>query len=385
MLEMGIVSLPCVKSSGNQVFDEPISIAALATPDMPPSGARLSDTFLLGSQEDGTWGVGWGLFQRRPLDESDFIEVPDRFMQGMLSYDQYDRWRDRYTSTQALLRVREQSGPTFGLAHEDWQPLDRLVESIWPHAWCSGACDRDRLACWQAGTEWYGYLQRPSDPIGMHDEDTELSLGGRVRLSTRDDVTQFVHHTFALSAFGRWLSLDEPAYLPGRVDQDVFTTYKSDHRHGLTLNDTWVYQRDDCQRLWLRPALMTNEDWNIYQPDNISLQTGWDALLGDVLLGLSYRLTSFRDDGDRRRTSEQNLLQLSAALDLWQHAGDWYQIDLDVRHDVDEGETSAYLTLSRFVSAGRGYEDMSPRRTAFLKPRARRHYQDWAVVESRYR
>ena len=157
----------------------------------------------------------------------------------------------------------------------------------------------------------------------------------------------------------------------------MFTLYKSDHRTGLRLSDTWVHQSRDDTQFWLRPALMTNEDFNPLQPDHITLQTGCATYLGGVILDLSYRVTRYSDDGDRRTAVTQQFLYCDALWEHWQHAGSRYELAFQVRHELSEGDTSANLVLIRYLSNGRGYRDMPPGTVDFHALRQQRHLGAW--------
>ena len=153
--------------------------------------------------------------------------------------------------------------------------------------------------------------------------------------------------------------------MPGRTDQDVFTPFKSDHRVGINLTDTWTYQTTPYHRVWLRPGVYTNEDLNPFRPDHISLQTGLAFLWGHADVKMAYRLARFYKDEDRRSSSNQHLVYLRTVLHQWKHAGLMYEVDLNVNHDVNAGDTNAYLSLTRFFSSGRRYVDFHHSDVAF--------------------
>ena len=84
----------------------------LASPDDPAPGVPLHDSFRLGGQEDGTWGIGLRLHHRRPLEEGgNFGSNAGRFLQTALSHRKYDPVDRRYTATAGMLRFREHEWP----------------------------------------------------------------------------------------------------------------------------------------------------------------------------------------------------------------------------------------------------------------------------------
>jgi hypothetical protein len=99
---------------------------------------------------------------------------------------------------------------------------------------------------------------------------------------------------------------------------------------------------------------------------------------------VAYRLAQFLDDADRRQDSTQHLLYFDATVDHWQHAGSRWELDVSVRHELGEGDTSAMLTLTWFHSRGRGYADQYPGRVEFRELRTSRAFPTWQRYERGY-
>lgn len=363
--------------------DEPMqAIAALRalSPDAPVTLIPAADAIPLGSHEDGTWGWTLGATTRRPVDEGRNQGAPDQFLQLGGNYQEYNEELDRYTRTQGVARLRDESGPSFGMIHERWSPLTGMGQRVDAFQglpiWTQRVAEQLRL-----DQEWYAYLQQPSDPLPGKEESLEASLGTRLRFYTRQEIHHDVYHVPSVLWFGRWLSMDEVSYARGRVDQDVFTQYKADHRMGLQFSDLWVYEPESVVRWFFRPAVTTNEDHNPFDPDHVSVQTGLSTLLDDLYLGVSYRCTAFLADSDRANSSTQHLVSLDTTLDHWQHAGRRYELDFAVRHIIDQNETSAMLNLTLFRSHGRGYRDHAPGEVDFRRERERRAFGTWQRSE----
>ena len=134
-------------------------------------------------------------------------------------------------------------------------------------------------------------------------------------------------------------------------------------------------------RVWLRPAVYTNDDLNPFRPDHISLQAGVASLWHHIDWQLAYRAARFFKDDDRSQPNTQNLLYLDAVLDHWQHAGSRYELAVRVVHQVDDSETSAFLTLTRFLSRGHGYRDHHPSEVGFRSLRERSAFPTWQFYE----
>jgi hypothetical protein len=364
-------------------YVEPLAqpeLAGLAPADAVASSVDIADTFPLGGFEDGTWGWSAGAAHRRALEEGRQFTGKDRFVQLALSYELFHPEADAYTKTMGLFRLRDSSGPTFGLTHESWQPLANLIHELLPDA----ACEQGETAWFdslQLNNLWTAYFQHPSDALPPYDGQTEVSLGTRNRVYWRYDLTDHWYHIPSITLFARWLSMDDTLYQPDRVDQDIFTPFKHDQRVGFYLTDSWIHEPVESARVWLRPAVYTNEDLNPFRPDHISLQAGLSSLWYQTDWQLAYRVAQFFDDEDRSQANTQHLLYFDAAIDHWQHAGSRYELSVSVRHELADGDTSAFLTVTRFVSRGRGYRDQHPSEVGFRSLRERAAYPTWQFFE----
>jgi hypothetical protein len=171
----------------------------------------------------------------------------------------------------------------------------------------------------------------------------------------------------------RYLSLSDYAdYEPERVDQDVFTPYKDDHRRGLSLGDV-LYHRPWQDTLWSAGArLQTNEDLNPLSPDHVNLRVGWNQFLGSMRVAGRYQHRWFFDDEDRSETRDKKRLSLGANWELWRNPSDRLELAFFLARDLDDEENTWALRFSWLTSNGRGYRDFRPREETFLNLRARR-------------
>ena len=126
----------------------------------------------------------------------------------------------------------------------------------------------------------------------------------------------------------------------------------------MRLWDTFVFTPWLDARWWLRPALVSNEDYNVIQPDHIYLRMGRSQLIGPVTVDFSYRVAKFFEDDDRSRDSIQHLLALEGLAEHFNLAGHRCELDFGVAHDLSNGKTSAKLWLSAYFDNGRRYRDI---------------------------
>jgi hypothetical protein len=237
-----------------------------------------------------------------------------------------------------------------GLLHRAWFPSQR----------------------WPLDYEWMvsGYAQQPGGAIVRESGNIEWSGTLRGRVLHRRQVSEDVHHTLRLSVFGRVLSQDRQEYLPGRIDQDVFTTYKANHLTGMTLSDTWVHQPRLDARWWVRPSLVTNEDYNLLRPDQLNLRCSWEQALGQAEVAASYRLTRFLSDRNRPRGRWQNLLYADLVTDLpFRRCA---ELLVRVQYDLDRGNATAQVSMAYFFDARNLERDRWPGERGFPSLRKQR-------------
>jgi hypothetical protein len=165
------------------------------------------------------------------------------------------------------------------------------------------------------------------------------------------------------------MSLDRIAYRAGRVDQDIFTTYKSDHRLGLILSDTLACRPWLDTKWWVRPSLLSNEDFGV---DHLSLRTGWTQAVGGLDVDAAYRVAWFMADEHRRIPLTQHLLYVDVLLHGWWYARRRSEIGFGLIHDLARGSTSANLTWTCYFDNGRDYRDYLPGELGFPALRRQR-------------
>ncbi|MDX1605278.1 MAG: hypothetical protein R3202_03735, partial [Candidatus Competibacterales bacterium] len=210
------------------------------------------------------------------------------------------------------------------------------------------------------------FLQRPDSDSG------EWSATLRGSLGQRRDRGPKTWHLPALGFWARHLSLDRNPFRPGTLDQDVFTPYKAQHRHGLSLSETF-YHRPWLDTLWYAGlGLATNENLDPLDPDHVQARIGWRQLLGDWQVDAEYRLRRYRADGDRSDGSTQRRLRLDLDWNGWERDQDRWQVHLSWEHDFDRDDGSWLLRFEWHGGAGRGLRDFRPAELDFEDLRRRR-------------
>ena len=240
------------------------------------------------------------------MEESEQRREPDQFLELFAKRYQFDPWRDKYYKDQFLARLRDGAGPSFGWVHDTfWQsPAWTFKQSDVSCCDRHGVTNHDVLPL-DLRSNFFTYLQDPGGAIAGG-SDLEWAFGGFLRISKRLAISERVYHKPTVTLFGRWLSLDRNRYRAGHLDQDVFTPYKANHRFGLRAQDSLYWQPCKDVRWYLSPSLATNENFNIFSPDYVTLKMGQQRLIGNLRIDAAYRIGQYFADNDRANDSTQH-------------------------------------------------------------------------------
>jgi hypothetical protein len=336
------------------VASEPVPEPLVRVPSPEsPAEVAIADQYPLGGQEDGTWTFTAAGRRRKNVEvdeDRDAQRKPEQFFEASATHRYFsERWKT-YFATAMLGRLREHGGSTLGLSEqlEYRLPLPLILQ-----------------------LEGSMYLQQPQ---GDSLDDT-LEWAGLLRgsVAQRRDLSLKTFHLPSLSLFGRALSMQRNThYKSGHVDQDIFTPYKADHQTGLEIADTFTH-RPWLDTLWsTRISLVSNEDYNVFQPDHVGVRFGWQQLLGDVQVGTTYRLTQFLSDGDRDSTFRRNTLAMDVIWERWRFRLQRFELGFRWVHDFEAGDDFGLLAVSWHFGNGRLYRDFRPGEVDFADVRERR-------------
>jgi hypothetical protein len=252
-----------------------------------------------------------------------------------------------YFRTDLLTRLRADGGPTLGMRH--WVDIRR---PDWP------------VDITLNGTL---YTQRPDSETG-----SEMAATVRGALSQRFDITPRTALRPGISVFQRWLSMDEkPHSHSERVDQDLFTQYKHDHRRGLRLADTLSY------RPWLDTlgygslGLASNEDLNVFDPDHAVLKLGGKQLLQNWQASAEYQARYYFPDQDRDHNVTRHRYQLALDWLGWRTDKHGWQGGVQLVWDAASNDFSGRLSIAWLDSNARFYRDLRPSEPGFKSLRER--------------
>ncbi|MCF7970138.1 MAG: hypothetical protein K9L22_03105 [Methylococcaceae bacterium] len=313
-------------------------------PIRPLSTITLVDEYELGAQEDGTWGIGLDLQRRNNVQEDSSLIVPEQFAQFKVEHRYFDKSLQGYWFAQGLARYREHGGPTFGLQESfDWQPDSWPVNTKFnSHVFVQAL---------EEGAEWLGQV--------------DLAFDKSLRLMPKTTLTP------ELSFFARYLSLQNDSRVRDisfqqQVDQDVYTPYKADHRYGMNTALT-LRHRPWLDTLWeAKIAAASNENFNIFNPDHMTLQAQWKQYLDAFQVNAGYRVSFYQPDNDRASSSTRSFVKFKLTWDHWLVNQNRLELGLQYNYDIERSEHLPLLSFAFHFGQGRGYRDFRPGELGFL-------------------
>ena len=317
------------------------------------------DLFSLGGQEDGTWSLTSALQRRHNSDEeSSGDKQAEDFAELRATHRFFAADKHSYFRTDLLTRLRDEGGPTLGV--RSWVDIRR---PDWPVEIALG------------GTL---YTQRPDNETG-----SEWAATVRGAVSRQFDITPRTAHKPVISVFQRWLSMDdEDQRHPERIDQDVFTEYKNDHRRGLGIADMLTY------RPWLDTLMygslgaVSNENLNVLDPDHVVVTVGARQLLHDWQASAEYQARQYFPDEDRNQHVKQHRYQLSLDWLGWRSYKHAWHARAQLVWDNSSNEFSGLLSISWIHSNARFYRDFRPAERGFRSLRERQLQEQFFAISA---
>lgn len=321
-----------------------------------PDTVTLSDGLGLGGQEDGTWSVGAAWRERLyGRDSSPAIEgVPtediptERFLELSATHRHFDPERNAYLRADLLGRLRERGGPTLGLQgeasfHPPWSTWNFIAEA----AAFAQAPDDASSTAWSWRLRGTALQRRHLDPLLWHEP--------RISVFLRDSSVE-------RSRFFR----------TGELDQDVFTPYRAEHRHGVEVGDVLTWRPWLDTELYGGASLTSNEDFNVFRPDNLGATAGWRQLLGALRLTAQWRGTRYLPDEDRDKAATRSSLTLDLGWERWLPKQERIEAGVILRREIDVQENLVAVYFNWHFGNGRAYRDFRPAEIDFLDLRRHR-------------
>ncbi|MBE0490238.1 MAG: hypothetical protein IBX53_14280, partial [Halomonas sp.] len=205
---------------------------------------------------------------------------------------------------------------------------------------------------WQLGFLGEAYLQ-PSQVDGLQgDNHWSARLQGSIERTYR--LSPWLRHEPGITLSQRWLSLDSvPSAVLPKLDPDIYTPYRADHRRSLRLADrlTWVPHLD--QRVYLEGALVSNETLNPFDIDHLEITTATRQLFGSLAGEAGFRWRRFLNDDDRDASFDRRRFFLGGNLLRWGESANALTLRAEANYDIDRSDVGWGLRIGYEVNGGR--------------------------------
>lgn len=311
--------------------------------DEPVENVWFQDAYSLGSQEDGTWSLNVNFKKPFSVQEDSDVESQDHQYEVSATHFYHDEDLPGYFKTSFLSRFKEQEGATLGVLEDFF---------YYPRQTSLGFNIKSTL-----------YMQKPdADTFDFFASGTGEYAGLiKARIFQKRSLGLKSFHIPSFSFFGRLLSMDDADEYPDHpVDIDVFSTYKNDHKTGTGLSDYAAF-RPWLDTVWfLQAGVNSNDDFNLFNPDNVKIQVGWKQLVGNVNATIKYRHAYYFSDDDRDHDIKRNHVDLDLLWNQWMPDQRRLALGLELSQDLDNNEFAILFSLSWFFSQGRGLKDIRP-------------------------
>ncbi len=311
--------------------------------EKPVKNIWFHDAYPLGSQEDGTWSLTASYKKPFSLQEDSDVESQDHQYEVSASHYYHADTLPGYFKTSFLSRFKEQDAPTLGILEDFFYYPERIplglniTSSLYMQK-----PDAHRFDFFESGTGEYAGLVK-------------------ARLFQNRSLGPKFFHIPSFSLFGRILSMDDADEYPDHpVDNDVFSTYKNDHKAGASVSEYAAFTPWLDTVWFLQSALNSNENFNLFSPDNVKIQVGWKQLLGNLNAQVRYRHAYYFSDDDRDHDIKRNHMDLDLLWNQWMPDQRRLTLGLEFSQDLDNNESSILFSLSWFFSQGRGLKDIRP-------------------------
>lgn len=335
-----------IKQKITKIDESSIQLRQVITPEI----VELDDFFELGHQQDGTWSFGSSLVRRNNVQEDFDRGNSEDFQQFTVNHRYFDSYRNLYWDSKGFIRARKKGGPTLGLSESvqirnDNHPFIINFEA----KILSQVVHKD--------PEWLGQFK--------------LDIAQSAKITPQTSIYP------KLSWFGRYLSLRgnntemEDSIFKQKMDQDIFTRYKSDHTTGLSASLLFTHDPWLDTRWTAKIKTVSNENMNFFIPDHFSTEAHWKQLMGNVSLDAAYRISFFQNDNDRSRSIKRHATKLKLTWQVWTNKMNRFEVSSQYQYDIDRKAHLGMLSFSYHLGVGRKYRDFKPGKIDFRHIRER--------------
>ena len=337
----------------------------LASPPAPPRPNRYEPTPM--PEAPASWHASEG----RPSRSVSFIDVSPlapSVDHTLSTRSALARRRDTETGGEEVAAQAAQRYAEVGLTwrrqtddRTSWLLADGLVRQLAGASAVLGAqLALHREQPWTASLPWpFSFQASLSSFMQQTPAGFSMSVTARASVYQTREITSTVSHRPSVAIMARALNLDR-ATVPSQVDTDVFTRYQATHRRALRVSEALAWQPWRDTQLAAQLSLVTNPDFNIIRPDQITADLHFRQLVGATTVLGGARATQYRRDSQRAVSTVRRQLRVATSTDWWLRDGSRLELATHLQRDPTASGLSGGLELRWHWSGGRGLRDFAP-------------------------
>ena len=128
----------------------------------------------------------------------------------------------------------------------------------------------------------------------------------------------------------------------------------------MILTNTLIYQPWADARWWSKVNVVTNEDFDVFDPDQFRVSVAWKQFIMSSQIDVGYQFTHFFDDDDRSGSRNRDSVFVEVSQDLWYAPGSRLELGARFRHDFPDNRNTGFVFVAWHFGNGRGYRDFWP-------------------------
>lgn len=313
-----------------------------------PLNLPTDDQLPLGNQQNGTWNIAAGYISRFS-DTSTNLPYERYFDVGIGYHKLLNDINDIYYNNQLAARLHTNKNNSAAFTNSltgYWQPTLATPKFSW---WS----DADI------------YSQQALNKFN-HAEYFNAGIGQNRQLISwlyHFPYVEFFYHHQSLHN----LSLQQQKEL----DYDVYSDYINNHKYGMRVGYTITLRPWWDARLRAGIRVCSNEDYNVFKPDNMRYYISWNQVFRYVSSELSYYHGYYYSDADRKNKNEIDRIYLTLYPEKWLRSQKRLVTAVSLGYDPNYGRCSIAANLIWYFGDGRGLYDFASNEDNFKSLRQR--------------
>ena len=299
------------------------------------------------SKRNSSWEFSSQIIRKEDLDEDlTSTASQDEYLQFAVINRSYRKHTKRFFKSGVLSRLRRAGRPLLGV---NGSFISRELGS--------------NLSLKLYGSTFFQQILSSSQAV-----DWAALLKSSLSYSRR--IVSRLSNTMSMAAYFRFLSIDGSKEIfssddgdegkgvdLSNVDQDIYTSYKEDHKRGIKVAYTLNY-RPWRDFYWLTGAnFFTNREMNPFKIDNYGVRTGCHLLYNPFQFGLGFNFYHYLADNNRDTAELASKVRAEIIWSRWLRNQDRVQVGFNTSYVFENKKSFGQLFVRYHLSGDRQLQD----------------------------